>query len=68
MPAFTLPRHRWVVERSFARIGRLRGTIKDYKYLLESIEAMINLTVIRTTLGRLARGEHMECRVRKDLD
>jgi putative transposase len=41
MPAFTVLRHRWVVERTFAWIGRYRRMSKDYEYLIESSEAMI---------------------------
>jgi putative transposase len=57
MPAFTVLRHRWVVERSFAWIGRYRRMSKDYEYLIESSEAMIYLTMIRLMLKRLARRE-----------
>jgi putative transposase len=55
MPAFTVLRHRWVVERSFAWIGRYRRMSKDYEYLIESSEAMIYLVMIRLILKRLAR-------------
>ena len=57
MPAFTVLRHRWVVGRSFAWIGRYRRMSKDYEYLIESSEAMIYLTMIRLMLKRLARKE-----------
>jgi putative transposase len=57
MPAFTVLRHRWVVERTFAWIGRYRRMSKDYEYLIESSEAMIYLTMIRLMLKRLARRE-----------
>jgi len=43
MPAFTVLRRRWVVERTFAWIGRYRRMSKDYEYLKESSEAMIHL-------------------------
>jgi len=55
MPAFTVLRHRWVVERTFAWIGRYRRMSKDYEYLIESSEAMIYLVMIRLMLKRLAR-------------
>lgn len=57
MPTFTVLKHRWVVERSFAWIGRYRRMSKDYEYLPESSEAMIYLTMIRLMLKRLARNQ-----------
>jgi transposase len=54
-PAFTVLRHRRMVERSFAWIGRYRRMSKDYEYLIESSEAMIYLAMIRLMLKRLAR-------------
>lgn len=49
-----LPR-RWVVERSFAWIGRNRRMSKDYEYQLTTSEAWIYLSMIRLMLKRLAR-------------
>jgi putative transposase len=49
-----LPR-RWVVERSFAWIGRYRRMSKDYEYLTSSSEAMVYLTMLRLMLARLAK-------------
>ena len=57
MPSFTVLRHLWVVERSFAWIGRYRRMSKDYEYVVESSEAMTYLTMIRLMLKRLARRE-----------
>jgi putative transposase len=48
-----LPR-RWVVERSFAWIGRYRRLSKDYEALTDTSEAMIWAAVGTTTLRRLA--------------
>jgi len=48
----SLPR-RWVVERSFAWIGRNRRMSKDYEALPASSEAMVYLTMIRLMLKRL---------------
>ena len=48
-----LPR-RWVVERTFARIGRYRRFSKDYELLCESVESLIYLAMIRLMLARLA--------------
>ncbi len=48
-----LPR-RWVVERTFAWIGRYRRMSKDYEYLPSSSESMVDLTMIRLMVRRLA--------------
>jgi putative transposase len=49
-----LPR-RWVVERTFAWIGKHRRMSKDYEYLTSSSESMIYLAMIRLLLRRLAK-------------
>jgi transposase len=54
MAAFTVLRRRWVVERTFAWVGRYRRMSKDYEYLTESSEAMIHLAMTRLMLRRLA--------------
>jgi putative transposase len=48
-----LPR-RWVVERTFAWIGRDPRMSRDYEYLTRSSETMADLTMIRLMLTRLA--------------
>jgi len=48
-----LPR-RWVVERTFAWLGRYRRMSKDYEQRPESSEAMIYLAMIRLMVRRLA--------------
>lgn len=48
-----LPR-RWVVERTFAWLGRSRRLSKDYERHLESSESMIRLSSIHLLLKRLA--------------
>jgi putative transposase len=48
-----LPR-RWVVERSFAWIGRYRRLSKDYEALVETSEALIWAAFGTTMLRRLA--------------
>jgi putative transposase len=45
--------HRWVVERTFAWLGKYRRLSKDYEFLPESSEAMIYLAMIRLMLKRL---------------
>ena len=48
-----LPR-RWVVERTFAWLGRYRRLSKDYERTIRSSEGMIYLASIHTMTKRLA--------------
>lgn len=52
---FVLLAKRWIVERTFAWIGRFRRMSKDYEYLMETSEAMIMLTFIWILSRRLAQ-------------
>lgn len=49
-----LPR-RWVVERTFAWLGRCRRLARDWEKSIASAEAWINIAHIRLTTRRLAR-------------
>jgi putative transposase len=53
-PFAVVPR-RWVVERTFAWLGRFRRLSKDYDYLTATSEAVIYLAMTRLLLRRLTR-------------
>ena len=52
-PGFKLLPRRWVVERTFAWLGRYRRLSKDYERCTRSSEAMVYLASIRLLLNRL---------------
>src|SRR4051812_30808474 len=44
----------WIVERTFAWVGRNRRLSKDYEFKVQTSEAFIDLAAIRLMLKRLA--------------
>jgi putative transposase len=50
---FVLLHRRWVVERTFAWLGRYRRNSKDYERKVESSEAMIKISAISNMIRRL---------------
>ena len=54
VPRFAVVPRRWVVERTFAWLGRFRRLSKDYEYLTATSEAVIYLAVIQLLTRRLA--------------
>jgi putative transposase len=52
---FKLLPHRWVVERTFAWLGRNRRLSKDYEALPETAEAFIKLAMIHLMVRRLTK-------------
>ena len=44
----------WIVERTFAWLGRNRRLNKDYEYNVQTSETMIDIAAIRLMLSRIA--------------
>jgi putative transposase len=55
IPGFHLLPRRWVVERTFAWIGRNRRMSKEYEFLPTTSETWVYLSMLRLMLKRLAR-------------
>jgi len=53
--AFKITSLTWIVERSFAWLGRNRRLSKDYEYRVQTSETMIDIAATRLMLNRLAK-------------
>jgi putative transposase len=54
---FVLVPRRWVVERTFAWLGRYRRLSKDYEYYCETQQTLIYLAMSHIMLRRLAKSK-----------
>ena len=52
---FILVKKRWIVERTFAWLGKYRRLSKDYEHFTDSSESMIYVAMIQLMLHRLGR-------------
>jgi transposase len=53
--AFRITGLTWIVERSFAWLGRNRRLSKDYEYCVQSSETLIEIAATRLMLNRLTK-------------
>ena len=53
---FAVQAHRWVVERTFAWLGRYRRLAKDYDLLPQTGEAWVYVAMTHLMLKRLTKG------------
>jgi putative transposase len=52
---FGIDPKRWIVERSFSWLGWSRRLSKDYEQTRQSSEAWLDVSAIRTALGKLLK-------------
>ena len=54
--AFKITGLTWIVERSFASLGRNRRLSKDYEYRVQTSETMLDIAATRLMLNRVTSG------------
>ena len=54
--SFVVLPKRWIVERTFAWLGKYRRLSKDYETLTQSSEAMIRIAMINVMIHKLSPG------------
>ena len=54
-PGFMLEARRWIVERTFAWLGKCRRLSKDYELMTKSSLSMLYLGMVRLVLRRIAK-------------
>ncbi len=57
---FVLLKRRWVVERTFAWLGRCRVHSRDYERRTDSSEAQVQVSMIQLMLRRLTKAEYRD--------
>ena len=55
LPSFVVLPKRWIVERTFAWLGRNRILSKEYEHLIQTSESDVYIASIRMMLRRLDR-------------
>jgi putative transposase len=55
VPRLSIVPHRWVVERTFAWLGRYRRLAKDYEYLTSTSENAIYAATVFLLVHRLGK-------------
>ncbi|WP_443073872.1 transposase [Streptomyces sp. NBC_01478] len=58
VPLFSVVERHWVVERTFAWLGRCRRLSKDYEYLRVCSENAVHLSMTMLLVRRLERSAH----------
>jgi putative transposase len=52
----------WIVERTFAWLGRNRRLSKDYEYRVQTSETLLEIAATRIMLNRLVRARTFQTR------
>jgi transposase len=52
---FKVQPKRWIVERTFAWLGKFRRLSKDYEFKIKSSESFIYLAMIKIMMGKIMK-------------